>query len=66
MTSHLKSRVGVQKAVRGVMSLSMVIWWNEDTRSNKEKIRPLPKESRTSSKRRMGSSASKLMAVSFL
>ena len=36
MTSHSKSQVGVQNAVRGMVSLSMVIWWNKDTRSKGE------------------------------
>ena len=38
-----------------VVSLSMVIWWNEDTRSNRENMRPFPRDSRTSSTRGMGS-----------
>ena len=65
MTSHSQSRLGVQNAVSEMVSLSMVIWWKE-TRSKREKIRPLPKESRTSSTRGMGSCPSELMAFSFL
>ena len=44
----------------------MVIWWNEETKSKTEKIRPFPKESRTSSTRGMGSCPRELMAFSFL
>ena len=66
MTSHSKSRVGVENAVRGMVSLSMVIWWNEDTRSNREKMRPFPKESRTSSTRGMASCPRELISLSFL
>ena len=65
MTSHSKSRVGMEKAVSGIVSLSMVVWWNGDTRSNKEKMRPFPRESRTSSTRGMGSWPRELMALSF-
>ena len=32
ITSHLQSRSGVQKAVKGMVSLSMVIWWNDETK----------------------------------
>ena len=49
-----KSRVGVENTVREMLSVSMAIWWNEDTRSNTEKMRPFPRESRTSSTRGMG------------
>ena len=36
IASHSKSRLGVQNAVSGMVSLSMVIWWKE-TRSKREK-----------------------------
>ena len=48
MASHSKSRVGVQNAARGAVSLSAVIWWNEHTRSIRETVRPLPRESNSS------------------
>ena len=41
-------------------------WWNGDTRSNREKMRPFPKESRTSSTRGMESWPRELRALSFL
>ena len=65
VTSHPKSRSSVQKAVRGIVSLSMVIWWQEETRSIREKMRPLPRESGVSSTWGMGSSPGGLMAFSF-
>ena len=62
----LEEAGGVQDTVRGVVSLSMVTWWNDDTRSNRERMRPLPRESSTWSTRGMGSCPSELMALSFL
>ena len=62
----LKRREGVQKVVSGMVSLSMVVWWNEDARSNREYMRPFPRESRTSSTRGMGRWPRKLMILSFL
>ena len=44
----------------------MVIWWNDNTGSNKEKIRPLPRGSSTWSTRGVGTSPSKLIELSFL
>ena len=35
MMSHWKSRVEIQKAVSGMMSLSMGIWWDEDVEQGK-------------------------------
>ena len=35
MTSHSKSRLGVQNAVSGMVSLSMVIWWKEENQVEK-------------------------------
>ena len=62
----LKNLVGVQKAVKWMVSLSIMIWWNEDKRSKKVKMCPLPRESKTSSTRGMGSWASELIALIFL
>ena len=66
ITSHSQSRSGVQNAVKEMVSLSMGIWWNEGTKSKREKMRPFPNESRTSSTRGMGSCPRELMAFSFL
>ena len=66
MTSHSKSRVCEQNVVRGMVSFSMVISCNEDTRSNREKMRPFPRESRTSSTRGMGRCLRELIALRFL
>lgn len=65
MTSHSKSRLGVQQAVRGMARLSMVIWLKEKPRSKRETLRSLPRESRISSTRGMGSFAKELMEFSF-
>ena len=40
ITSHSKRHVGVQKAVRGIVSLCTAIWWKEETRSKSDNIRP--------------------------
>ena len=37
IASHSKSRLGVQNAVSGMVSLSMVIRWKEETRSKRKK-----------------------------
>ena len=62
---HLNTRVGLQNAVTGMMPLSIVIWWKEETRSNREKMRPFPRESRTSSTRGIRSSLKELIARAF-
>ena len=64
-TSHSNSLSDVQKAARGIVSLSMMIWWKEETRSNMENTRPLPKEFWISSTRGKGSCPRELMALSF-
>ena len=58
--------IGCANGVRGVVSISMVIWWNEGTGSNRENIRLFPRESRTSSTRGMASCPRELIALSFL
>ena len=66
MTSHSKSLSGAQKAARGIMPLSIVFWWKEETRSNREKMRPRSKESRILSTWGVGGCPRELMALSFL
>ena len=56
----------MQNAVSGTMSLCAVIWWNKETKSNKENTRPEPKESRTWSMRGIGSWLSLLLLVELL
>lgn len=50
-TSHSQRRVGLQNMAREVVSLSIAVWWSEDTRSTKENMPPFPRPSRASSKR---------------
>ena len=42
ITSHSNSRFGEQNSVKGMVSLSMVIWWNEETKWKREKMRLFP------------------------
>lgn len=44
-TSHPQIRVAVQKTAREVVSLSMVVWWNENMRSTRENMPPFPRQS---------------------
>ena len=51
MRNHSKSPLGVQKAVRGIVSGCLVSCVNPKKRSNTEKTEPPPRVSRTSSTR---------------
>ena len=51
--NHSKSPLGVQKAVRGIVSGCIVSCVNPEKRSNTEKTEPPPRVSRTSSTRRI-------------
>ena len=56
----------MQNAVRSNVSLCAFLWWNEETKSNRENNRPEPKESRTWSTRGIGSWLSLLIRFSYL
>ena len=62
----LEEPTGCVELSEGMESLSMVLWWNEETRWNREKMLPFPRESRTSSTREMESCPRELITFSFL